>query len=303
MEVMEETDKLHSGITIFTPTYNRGYILGKLYESLCRQTCKKFEWLIVDDGSTDDTRTLVEGWILEGKIKIRYIYQVNAGKPSAHNTGVDHAKYQWFSCVDSDDYLTEDAIEKIMRQTDGLDVEIIGLLNARIHPDGSSITSWKKGTLDASLCDAYRVYGLLGDTMLIYRTDIIRKHHFPRFDGEKFVPEAYLYDQLDQEGKLRIYAEPIYVCEYLEDGMTTSMKTVNRKNPRGYEVYIKQRLWLDDRLKDRFSDSIRYVAIKKVIKDGRMVRDAVYPVLTLFAWGPGTVLYYRDYRSRMKDNQ
>lgn len=103
-------------LTIFTPTYNRGYVLGKLYESLCKQTCFKFEWLIVDDGSEDDTSAKVKKWMKENdKFKIRYIYQNNQGKQLAFNTGVENCELEYFFCVDSDDYLTDNAVEEIYK--------------------------------------------------------------------------------------------------------------------------------------------------------------------------------------------
>ena len=92
-------------MTVFTPTYNRAYILPKLYDSLCQQTVKSFEWLIVDDGSVDNTQELVEKWIEEKKIEIRYFKQANGGKQRAHNLGVEKSKEEIFVCVDSDDYV------------------------------------------------------------------------------------------------------------------------------------------------------------------------------------------------------
>src|SRR5665647_1656547 len=103
-----------STLTIFTPSYNRGYILGQLYHSLLEQTCMDFEWVIVDDGSTDNTKDLVQAWTNEGKLTIRYIYQKNGGKMRAHNTGVLYATTELFLCVDSDDYLVETAVEEIL---------------------------------------------------------------------------------------------------------------------------------------------------------------------------------------------
>src|SRR5690554_282230 len=100
-------------LTIFTPTYNRGDLIVRVYRSLCQQTCKNFEWLIVDDGSTDHTRTIVAQWIKDKKINIRYIYQQNGGKMRAHNTGVKNSNTELFLCVDSDDYLVENAVEEI----------------------------------------------------------------------------------------------------------------------------------------------------------------------------------------------
>ena len=106
---------MNQGITIFTPTYNRAHRLPVLYQSLCKQTSREFEWVVVDDGSTDDTKSLINGWIKEGKINIRYFWQENAGKAQAHNLGVEMAEKNLFTCVDSDDLLVTNAVERISK--------------------------------------------------------------------------------------------------------------------------------------------------------------------------------------------
>ena len=102
-------------ITVFTPTYNRGYTLKKLYNSLKKQSDNDFEWLIIDDGSTDDTKSLVKDFIKENKVNIRYMYKKNEGKYKAINTAIDLAKGELFFIVDSDDWITEDSIETIKK--------------------------------------------------------------------------------------------------------------------------------------------------------------------------------------------
>ena len=121
-------------VTVFTPAYNRAYTLGRLYESLLKQTDKRFCWLIVDDGSTDQTEELVSNWIKENRIDIEYYKQENQGKPAAHNTGVELTKTELFTCVDSDDYLTDNAVGEILnaweRKTDGC-IGILGYIERK----------------------------------------------------------------------------------------------------------------------------------------------------------------------------
>ena len=108
-------------ITVFTPTYNRAYIIETLYRSLQRQTYRDFEWLVVDDGSADNTKELFEAWQQEDNFfPIRYVKQENGGKCRAINYGLELAKGKLFFNVDSDDYLTEDAIEKLLSWEAGL---------------------------------------------------------------------------------------------------------------------------------------------------------------------------------------
>ncbi len=270
---------MQKGITIFTPTYNRAYRLTRLYKSLCDQSCHAFEWLIVDDGSTDDTKEMVNYWIAENKITIRYFWQENAGKAQAHNWGVELSAMPLFVCVDSDDFLLSNAVERIFalwKEHPGK----IGIICAKQRTDHKPMTYWKGDVEYCTLYDAYKKYGLEGETMLIYRTDVIRRHRFPRFEGEKFVPEAFLYDRLDQEGIMYITDEAFYVAEYLPDGYTFNMHEVQKKNPYGFQAYIIQRLKLDKKIKYVIEDTWLYIDIKEQIGDGRLIADAVYPLLT-----------------------
>lgn len=299
---------MKNGITIFTPTYNRAYVLDRLYKSLLKQTDKRFEWVVVDDGSTDNTKELVGSWTAEKKITIRYYYQENAGKMQAHNKGTELAEYELFCCVDSDDYLTDNAVEEVLEcwEQKHDNRKTIGLLNFKLTAQGSAVSSGNLKNVIGRTCtlwDAYRKYGLTGDTMLIYRTEIIRQHHFPKFKGEKFVPESYLYDQLDQDGELYIQGEKLYVCEYFPDGYTASIRKMNHDNPRGYEAYIVQRLELDKTFAERLKDSIRYVAIKKVMKTNCIRSDKLspYKFITAIAIPFGNLFYKKVYEQYDKN--
>ena len=102
-------------LTVFTPLYNRKDTLKRTYESLCRQTCKDFEWLIIDDGSTDNPYKEIEEWIRrDNGFKIRYIYKENGGMHTAHNTAYENINTELNTCIDSDDYMPDDAVEKIL---------------------------------------------------------------------------------------------------------------------------------------------------------------------------------------------
>lgn len=291
---MENINKNDFGVTIFTPTYNRAHTLSRLYESLCRQTNKNFEWIIVNDGSTDNTKDLVRKYINDGIIGIRYYYQSNQGKPIAHNIGVQMAKLKYFVCVDSDDYLTDDAIEKILKYAERLTDEI-GMVLFRGFPSGKNITQWNECVKTSTLHDAYKKYGLQGDTMLVYKTEIIKKEYFPQFEKEKFVPESYLYDRLDRYGKMKIINDTLYICEYLKDGYTATMRKVIKNNPKGYEAYIVQRIDFDDCIKERFFDSIRYICIK-FIQGEKKISNSRHKLYSLLALLPGYILYIKEYK-------
>ncbi len=277
-------------ITIFTPTYNRAYCLPSLYRSLCLQTCQKFEWVIVDDGSEDDTRSLIETWKKEERICIRYFWQENMGKAQAHNRGVELAEGKLFTCVDSDDVLDKDCVEKIISMWNK-HPDKIGIISPKKGMDGRETAHWSGRVQYCTVYDAYRKYGLRGDAMLVYQTSIIKKYKFPILHGEKFMKESYLYDRLDQEGEMYITKESFYRAEYLADGYTLRMDSILRENPYGYQAYIIQRLKLDKKLKYKMIDTILYISSKRMVKNQRLLEDAVYPVLTCLLYFPSLVYY------------
>lgn len=282
-------------ITVFTPTYNRCNELVVLYESLKRQSCKSFIWLIVDDGSADKTEELVSAWIESKEIDIKYIKQENQGKSMAHNKGVSETETELFVCVDSDDYLCDNAIEKIELCWQQRKADDIGILAFR------SVTGFSRklpeGRVRTTLRQAYDKYGITGDTMLVFRTDIIGKYAFPKFENEKFVPEAYLYDLTDQEGFFILLKEVLYFGDYLEDGYTKNMAKLLKNNPKGYLAFINQRLQFDKKFKHRFMDTIRYISMAKVEGEKRIIRKAVYPLIAAIAYPCGIFLYKKRYEA------
>jgi len=233
-------------LTVFTPTYNRKELLKRTYESMLRQTCKDFEWLIVDDGSVDNTKEEVEGWIAENKIDIRYYYRENGGKMRAHNMGVELAACPLFVCVDSDDYLTDDAVEVLIDSYKRAKKE---------YPDknigGVVCHKGKSETELLSACDFPKVsistlYGLYlngfsGETTLMYETDILKKYPFPEIDGEKYVPEDYIYDKIDSVCVLAVVPRIVTVCELVEEGYTDSVARLKADNKMAWYLYYEQR--------------------------------------------------------------
>lgn len=233
-------------ITIFTPIYNRAYIIGNLYQSLLRQTCFDFEWLIVDDGSTDNIGILVDEWIKSNQqFKIRLYHQENKGKHAAINYGVKLAKYEGFFIVDSDDYLEDDAVEIIMRYWKEvyLDKTFAGIAGLRRNDDGKVIGGIPlfEEYVDASNLEREN-FGLDGDKAEIYKTELLRRLPFPEYEGEKFVTEAVVWDRLAYEGyKIRWINKNFVVCDYLEDGLTARGNSIFTDNPKGWAHHLKTR--------------------------------------------------------------
>lgn len=281
-------------LTIFTPTYNRMQELSILYESLEKQTCKCFVWLIVDDGSTDETGNEVLEWEKKASFEIKYIWQKNKGKSYAHNIGVRNTTTELFTCVDSDDYLTKNAVERICSFWEKRNAKDVGILARR------KVTKIKKHStyydnIHTTLRDASRKYGIFGDTMLIYKTDIIKKYHFPYFKNEKFVPENYLYDLLDKEGSLYFLNEVLYLGDYQADGYTYNMASVLKSNPKGYIAYIVQRIDFDLKLNDIICDLIRYIAMCIAVHKKGFIRKSKYPIITCMLIPFGLLFYFVRY--------
>ncbi|QPC47647.1 glycosyltransferase family A protein [Mangrovibacillus cuniculi] len=250
-------------LTIFTPTYNRGDIIHKCYKSLCDQTNTNFTWLIVDDGSTDNTETVINTFIKENKINIIYIKQKNGGKHVAHNTGVLKCKTELFVCVDSDDYLTLDAVQEIYSAWEKVpDVsDLAGIIALKGISDKEPIGTWMPKNIQySSTFDLYDKYKFKGDTLLVFKTNILREYLFPVFEGEKFVTEAVVYDLISQKHRMKLINKVLYLCEYLEDGLTRNLLQVHRNNKQGYMHYLLQRIEIATEKKSKYKAVSNYIA-------------------------------------------
>ena len=224
-------------ITIFTPTYNRAYILPQLYKSLQQQTNNTFEWLIVDDGSQDNTEALINKWRQEkNACPIIYIRQPNGGKHRTINRGLGAAHGDWFFIVDSDDWLPADAVERIIKNLQSLpEGSFAGICGFRANKAGrpfgncATITS----VIDCSMIEIRQKYHIKGDMAEVFKTDILRQFPFPEFEGENFINEAVVWNKIAEKYILRYVPEILYFCEYREDGLTKSIRKRYRNNPKG----------------------------------------------------------------------
>lgn len=234
-------------ITVFTATYNRAYILTNLYESLKKQTYTNFEWLIINDGSTDNTDSLVQSFISnENKFNIRYIKHTGLGKHVAMNKAIKIAKGELFMSVDSDDFLREDALEMIDKYEKSITDknEFAGVSGLRCDLNGKVIgDEWQHNSMfiDATNFERQK-YRLLGDKAEAYYTRVLKKYSLPQFEGERFMAEI-IWNQIANDGyKLRWFNEKIYIGEYLEDGLTSNIIKNNLNNFNGYTYCTREEL-------------------------------------------------------------
>ena len=206
-------------LTVFTPAYNRAHTIGRTYKSLCQQTCKDFKWLVVDDGSTDNTKELIKGWIAEGIIEIDYLYQENQGMHGAHNTAYRNIDTELNTCIDSDDYMPDDAVEKILSfwKQYGSD-KVAGIIGLDATADGSIIGLKFPEDLTTTTLRGYyeRLHGS-GDKKMIYRTEVVKKYpQYPLFEGERYVGLAYLYNMIDADYELLVSNDVYVIVEIYE---------------------------------------------------------------------------------------
>lgn len=248
-------------ITVFTPTYNRAYILPKLYGSLQRQTCKGFEWIIVDDGSTDDTEKIVYKWLEKSSFEIRYERRENGGKHRAINRGVKIANGDFFFIVDSDDYLPDNAIEVVSRNCEKIKdrEDIAGVIGFRVNANGDKINRGNFG--DELICNVidyqYRHHGV-GDMAEAYRTSILKEFPFPDIEGERFCTESLIWNRIGCKYKVLFFNEGVYVCNYLADGLTAKMMRLRHQNPVYATTFYSEALQLDMPFMDKLRNAINY---------------------------------------------
>ncbi len=282
-------------ITIFTPTFNRGYCLQRAYDSLCRQTCSEFEWLVIDDGSTDNTAELVRQWQAESKVAIRYIWQENQGMHGAHNTAFRNIETELCLCLDSDDMLTDDCVEFVLQfwadhadqheQVAGimaLDGYIAGGLVGTRFPDGVDMAheNWLRET-----------QGVWGDKKNVFRTQVAKAApEYPVFPEEKYGSMAYKNQFIDAEYPWLIVNRVIYLVEYMEDGASRNMYRHYRNNPKGWDVARRSAMQHSLTRSRRFMECIHYVSNSVFLHKWNFIADSPLKLYTVLAIPFGVAL-------------
>lgn len=282
-------------LTVFTPTYNRAYCLYHCYESLKNQTCKDFIWLIIDDGSSDNTKQLVNEWIAENEIEIQYCWQENQGMHGAHNSAYEMIKTELNVCIDSDDYMPHNAVEKIVSfwgKYGG--PEVSGIMGLDSYKNGRIIGSKFPGNLKRSTLFAlYNKYGVTGDKKLVYRTELTKQYPYPLFQNEKYVGLAYKYHMLDRKYEMLLMNEVLCCVEYMPDGSSMNMLKQYRTNPKGFAFYRKELMKLPfaSRL-FKYRQAIHYVSSSFICKNKKFISESPCKALTILAIPFGAILHY-----------
>lgn len=272
------------------------------YESLCRQTCKDFMWLVIDDGSTDITRELVEEWQKEGIVPIRYYYQENQGMHGAHNAAYRLIDTELNTCIDSDDYMPDDAVEKIVTfwKQHGCK-EVAGIIALNTYFDGKLIGTKFPNGMSRTTVGGFYNHGGRGDKKLIYRTEVINSYpEYPLFKGEKYVSLGYKYELVDQDYELLTMNEPVCCVNYLPDGSSMNMFRQYIRNPQGFAFIRKQSMVLAPTGKRRFIEAIHYVSSSIMLRNHRFLQESPRPWLVLYAI-PFGILWYAYIRFKTRN--
>lgn len=229
-------------ISIVTPVYNRATLIGNLFQSLLKQDIYDFEWIVIDDGSTDNIKDIMHEFQSSSPFTIKFYQQENGGKPSAVNKGVKEASYDWIYIVDSDDILQHDAISVISGDVmKTVDPSCAGMVYLKAFSDSGNIVGDK---FSAHTLDYNSFAGVKGDKALILRKALLKKNPFPIFDNEKFITEAYCWNKILDENYLLANNKVVYLGEYLEDGLTHNYYSLLKKNKQGTLAFVTSNLLL-----------------------------------------------------------
>ena len=285
-------------VTILTPTYNRADNLKKLYESLVKQTNCNFKWLIIDDGSIDNTKEIIESYIKESKIEINYRYKENGGKHRAINYGMKFIDTDLIFIVDSDDYLTENAIDLAIKYGKKyINIkDICGFSFLRCFPNGEiNGMKFPKDEYISDYISCRLNEEIRGDKAEVYYSKILKQYKFIEIDGEKFLFEDYIWIQMAEKYKTVHINIPIYVGDYLNDGLTKNIERQKYNSPKGMMYRAEVMCSKKCKLKVRAKGIIMYISygIIAEYKSKELFKNSKYKRLFIFFYLLGIINYFR----------
>ena len=274
-------------LTVFTPLYNRKTTLKRTYESLCRQTNKDFIWLIIDDGSTDNPYEEIEKWLeKDNGFEIKYAYKENGGMHTAHNTAYENIDTELNVCIDSDDYMPNNAVELILDcWKENKDKGYAGII-ALDYADSTKAVIGKELPKDKNSTTLMGYYnnGGVGDKKLIYRTDIIKSTPpYPVFENEKYVALAYKYHIIDEKYEMKILNECVCIVDYQMDGSSTNMYRQYMRNPKGFAFWRKEQMRHAVNFKQKIKACVHYVSSSLICGNKHFIKESPEKFLTIIA--------------------
>lgn len=285
-------------ITVFTPTYNRAYILPRTYESIKKQHYSDFEWVIMDDGSVDNTMELVERWQKEGTVTIKYYKQNNHGRFSAFNNAKKYFEGDLIAFLDSDDYFLDGSIQKLADTWNQIqEPEKCSGIIAYMETKGGDIvgTGFPNGVIYETIYRLYDKYRMKGDKFLAFRNDLIQKYEYPIFENEKFGGDSILFNQINDEYPMYLLREKISFREYMEDSITNNLSKFHMNSQNGMREHYKDALRHERYSKIRIlKHCIGFVAFSKLTNRTfiQIIEETPKKLLTFLMYPIG-ILYVR----------
>ncbi|MDA7646719.1 glycosyltransferase family 2 protein [Akkermansiaceae bacterium] len=281
-------------LTVFTPTYNRAHLLEQLYDSLVNQTSKDFLWLIIDDGSTDNTRELVDGWINENLIHVQYHFQNNKGMVGAHNTAHYIMTTELCVCIDSDDFMPENAVQRIIELWNQHGYEkSAGMVGLDSFKDGAIVgAKFPENVKEAKFTEITQKYKAHGDKKFVHNRKVFNKYlPYQFFEGEKFPITSYLYLFIEQNHRWLLFNEVFSIIEYMPDGLSRNLFRQYLESPKSFCLYRKARMAYAYNYKNKFRNTIHYVSSSIMCKNWSLIRDTPSKFTVILAIPLGVVLF------------
>lgn len=279
-------------ITVFTPTYNRAHLLPRCYEALKRQTCQDFIWRIIDDGSTDDTGTLVSSWVEEGAIKIEYIYQDNKGMHGAHNAGHKNLSTELCIGCDSDDYLYDECIETVLLRWNSRnrDIDYSGVIGMCESSAGDYLAEIPADLDETTLYDLRYRRKIKGDFKFALRSDLLMQYEYPMIEGENYLAVGYIYFLIDQKHKMLVVHAPLCCQDYLDEGESRGKIKRYVTAPKGFMVYRNEMIPIMHSYKEKWWQATHYVSSAIFARDHRFLKKANNKLVVVSAIPSGIAL-------------
>jgi len=283
-------------LTVFTPAYNRAHTIGRTYESLCRQTSKDFEWLVIDDGSTDNTRELVEQWMAHNNgFIIKYVWKENGGLHTGYNKAIELINTELCVCIDSDDWMPDDAVEKILNKwSKEKSDRFAGILGLDFYEDGNPIGGYfPEDVKSLKIIEMSAKYHHHGDVKVVHRTELMKQvAPMPVFPGEKNFNPIYLFHKIDIHYPLLLLNDNLCFVEYQTDGMSNNMIRQYLNSPRSFSEIRKLLMSRKDApFLLKFKNAVHYISSQIMLRNKNWLKDSPNKTLTILAVPFGIVLY------------
>lgn len=280
-------------ITIFTPTFNRAHYLEQTFKSLCRQQGKEFEWLVIDDGSTDNTELLIEDFSTKADFPVRYLRKKNGGKHTAYNLALEHAEGQLFFVLDSDDTIPDDFVNTVSQlYAEMAGDDSIGGAIALISDHIGNLRGIRfADNLKTTLMTLIRK-GYIGEYAFIFKTVPARRFRFPVIESEKYMPLRIVYDMFEEYQFLAVN-KILTIREYHTDGLSYSYNRHLVECPLGFMLFHKNRYLVAQSLSEKISNAIAYCAFRCIARGKGLETEDFNPLLVRIMSLPGTILAWR----------